>query len=593
MEITDNQPWTGVSSAHRGVAVTRVTPVTIVPAFKIARVASAAGWILIALALTVLSGWALGIPILTSMSPGLATMKPNTAVAFLLAGLVLVRRVGRDSFFYSLGVAALGIVTLIEYILNSNLGVDQTLFRDVTSYVLPGRMSQITAVGFTLLGPALVLMKSRSSRGREIGRCLGLVVAAVGAIALLGYSYDTRALYQVRPYSSTALHTAIGFVIAGIGVQFTTPAEGIVFHIHADNAGGTMLRQLLPAALFVPYLLGFMAWTAHKHLGWQMGFTLAILVAATMLCMIITMVVNARRLEQEDLALREMNRTLDERVKERTAELAAEMREHERIQAMVDAQRAQMIAAAKLTSLGEMAGGLAHEINSPLNIIQARASDLQEIAELGSPVEPRNVLKATRSILRTSQRIMSVVRGLRIFARDGRADPFETTSVQAIVDDTLALCRERFAAYGISVEINGLDSDTTIDCQRVQISQVLLNLLNNAFDAVHSMTKKWIRVEVSTAADCLSIAVTDSGPGIPSEIAEKAMQPFFTTKPIGKGTGLGLSISNAIAEAHHGRLWIDSRGPNTRIVLSLPRSHSSRTEGTNHEQPDKQDAAVC
>jgi C4-dicarboxylate-specific signal transduction histidine kinase len=324
-----------------------------------------------------------------------------------------------------------------------------------------------------------------------------------------------------------------------------------------------------------------------------MGFSLALVVAATVLCLIVTMLINARRLEREDLALREMNRTLDERVAQRTEELAAQIQERERIQAVLDSQRAQMIAASKLTSLGEMAGGLAHEINSPLNIIQARASDLQEIAQAGSSLDSSNVVKATVSILRTSERIMAVVRGLRTFARDGRADPFERTSVQTIVDDTLALCRERFSASGITVEVHGLQPDLSIDCQRVQISQVLLNLLNNAFDAVQCLTNKWIRVEVSTDADSLSIAVTDSGRGIPREIAEKAMQPFFTTKPVGKGTGLGLSISNAIAEAHHGRVWIDSRGPNTRIVLSVPRTYYSHAEGTNHGQADKQNAAVC
>jgi signal transduction histidine kinase len=117
--------------------------------------------------------------------------------------------------------------------------------------------------------------------------------------------------------------------------------------------------------------------------------------------------------------------------------------------------------------------------------------------------------------------------------------------------------------------------------------------VNNAFDAVQPLTSKWIRVEVSTDADSLSIAVIDSGRGIPREIAERAMQPFFTTKPVGKGTGLGLSISNAIAEAHHGRVWIDSRGPNTCIVLSVPRTHSSHAEGTDHGQAKKQNAAVC
>lgn len=581
------------TSGVSGVLVsTATTP--ILSDSKVSRLASVAGWVLIGLALSVLSGWAFRVPVLMSVWPGLATMKPNTAAAFLLTGLALVRRNGRDLGFYSLAVAVVGTLTLVEYISKSNFGIDELLFGDPYSRIDPGRMSQITSVGFTLMGPALALMTSRSSSARTAARWLSAVVGCLGFIATLGYSYDTQALYQVRPYSSVALHTAIGFVIAALGVQCANPAEGLISHVHADTAGGTMLRQLLPAALLVPYLLGFIAWLAHKRFGWEMGFSLALVVAATMLCLIVTMLINARRLEREDLALREMNRTLDERVVQRTQELAAQIQERERIQAILDSQRAQMIAASKLTSLGEMAGGLAHEINSPLNIIQARASDLQEIAQSGSgsPVDSNNVLKATGSILRTSERIMAVVRGLRTFARDGRADPFERTSVQTIVEDTLALCRERFAACGIGVEVSGLQSDLTIECQRVQISQVLLNLLNNAFDAVQSLTNKWIRVEVSIDAEYLSIAVTDSGRGIPREIAEKAMQPFFTTKPVGKGTGLGLSISNAIAEAHHGRVWIDSRGPNTRIVLTVPRTHFSHAEGTSHERAEKQNAAV-
>ena len=121
---------------------------------------------------------------------------------------------------------------------------------------------------------------------------------------------------------------------------------------------------------------------------------------------------------------------------------------------------------------------------------------------------------------------------------------------------------------------------------------MLLNLLNNAFDAVQALPEKWVRVMVSEEGDSVNISVTDSGRGIPREIADKAMQPFFTTKPVGKGTGLGLSISNAIVEAHHGRLWIDSRGPNTRIILSLSRRHAP-AEGDDHERSQEQDPAVC
>jgi PAS domain S-box-containing protein len=272
---------------------------------RVAQVASGAGWILVALALIVLSGWMFSVPGLTRVIPGLASMKPNTALAFLLAGLALLRRNHRDLPFYSFGVLAIGMVTLVEYLSNSDFGIDQMLFRDPYSAIAPGRMSQVTSMGLTLLGLALAFMKSRSETGRQMSRGFGLAAGALGVIALLGYSYDTQALYQVRPYTSVALHTAIAFVIAALGVQCASPEEGIIDHIHADSAGGAMLRRLLPAALLVPYLLGFTVWIAHKQLGWETGFSLSLVVASIMLCMVTLMLFNAKRLDREQLALRE------------------------------------------------------------------------------------------------------------------------------------------------------------------------------------------------------------------------------------------------------------------------------------------------
>jgi PAS domain S-box-containing protein len=279
---------------------------------SVANIASGTGWILLALGLIVLSGWAFKVSVLTSLGPGLATMKPNTAAAFMLAGLALIRGNQADHVYYSIGVFTIGVVTLIEY-LSNDFGVDQLLFHDLESPIYPGRMSQVTSVGFTVLGPALAQMNARSEISRRTSRSLGLLAGSLGFIALLGYSYDTRALYQVRPYTSVALHIAVAFLIASLGVQCANSTEGIVCRIRGNSTGGAMLRQLLPAALLVPYLFGFAVWVAHKHLGWEMGFALALFVAATMSCLVTVMLLNARHLDKEELARRERNRELQER----------------------------------------------------------------------------------------------------------------------------------------------------------------------------------------------------------------------------------------------------------------------------------------
>lgn len=289
----------------RGFVSTTLAPPAAVPESTVERVASAAGWILSALALAVLCGWVLHVSELINLVPGQVSMKPNTAIAFLLAGLALLRRNHRDRSFYGLAIMVIGVATLVEYLFHFDLGIDQLLFQDPSPGIYPGRMSQLTSIGFSFLGASLALMRAASEKARRISRGLALLAGAFGVVVILGYSYDTRALYQVRPYASVALHTALGFVIAVLGVYCANPGEGLVVRIHADTAGGSMLRRLLPAALLVPYLLGFIVWIAQRHLRWEIGSSLALVVASVMLCLIVIMVFNAKRLEREELAVRE------------------------------------------------------------------------------------------------------------------------------------------------------------------------------------------------------------------------------------------------------------------------------------------------
>jgi signal transduction histidine kinase len=113
-------------------------------------------------------------------------------------------------------------------------------------------------------------------------------------------------------------------------------------------------------------------------------------------------------------------------------------------------------------------------------------------------------------------------------------------------------------------------------CRPTQISQVILNLLNNAFDAVKALNEKWVLLEVAClGTDWIQIRVTDSGAGIAESLATKIMEPFFTTKEIGKGTGLGLSISKGIVETHGGRFFLDRSFTHTSFVIEFPVSKAS------------------
>lgn len=276
-----------------------------------------------------------------------------------------------------------------------------------------------------------------------------------------------------------------------------------------------------------------------------------------------------RTIAQQQMRLQETMASIEEQVAIRTEELQASRN-------TILEQQESLINVSKMSALGEMAGGIAHEINTPLGVIQMRSDQLLDACREGD-LKNEDLLMGLISIGQTVTRISKVINGLRTFAREGRQDSLELYSTFTLVEETFNLCRERFNSYGVALEFISV-GEAYIYCRPTQIAQVLLNLLNNSFDAVQNLEEKWVRVEVAEGPQYITLTVIDSGLGIPSEIQSKVLQPFFTTKEPGKGTGLGLSISQGLVESHGGHLYIDNSRPNTSIAFQLPKAVPERSE---------------
>lgn len=230
-----------------------------------------------------------------------------------------------------------------------------------------------------------------------------------------------------------------------------------------------------------------------------------------------------------------------------------------------------LLQSAKMASLGEMAGGIAHEINTPLAVNKLLVG--QVIEELSAEiVDTERIHSYALKIDSTVDRIAGIVQTLRRYSRSAEGDAMVTTSVENIVKDVVGLCEQRFHNGGVEFSVT-LPNDAFLDCRPVEISQVFLNLLSNAFDAVEQLAEKWIQLVIADAGNSIEITVTDSGSGIASAVAAKIFQPFFTTKDVGRGTGLGLSISLKIVQNHGGTFRLDPTCPNTRFVISLPKQN--------------------
>lgn len=224
---------------------------------------------------------------------------------------------------------------------------------------------------------------------------------------------------------------------------------------------------------------------------------------------------------------------------------------------------------AKMAALGEMAGGVAHEIMNPLAVLQLLSKKINRESQQPQ-INPEVLKDASSKINSTVQRVAKIVLGLKSYSRNDSADKMEASTASALIEDTLAFCYESFKNGSIKVNIENLSQESTVLCHKAQVSQIILNLLHNAKDAMEEMEEKLIHIKTYTEESSLLISVEDSGPGVPLEIRHRIMQTFFTTKKVGKGTGLGLSISKTIAEKHGGSLYLDESSRGNRFILKLP-----------------------
>lgn len=232
-----------------------------------------------------------------------------------------------------------------------------------------------------------------------------------------------------------------------------------------------------------------------------------------------------------------------------------------------------LVKQSKMASLGEMAAEIAHEVNNPLMIIQGKAQIL--IGKLKSQkFDLESIQKDLEQIETNCVRIDKIIKSLKSVTRKADLDPFENVSMLSLVDEAFQISFVRFSKKNLSLIIS-CDSQINVKSQisgrPSEIVQVLVNLLNNSYDAIQDQESGWAKINVTSKKSFYLIEVTDSGPEIQPDIAQKMMEPFYTTKSAGKGTGLGLSVSKQIIRNHGGELYYDPARPHTCFVFTIPK----------------------
>ncbi len=223
---------------------------------------------------------------------------------------------------------------------------------------------------------------------------------------------------------------------------------------------------------------------------------------------------------------------------------------------------AQLIQSAKLAAVGQLAAGVAHEMNSPLGAVKVAISQATRLLE----TRPERSKQHLETAIGSLERAQEIVARLLYYAREG-SRVLSDVDLNQVAQDSLEMVRHSYNEAGISLETR-LGQLPVVRANAGELQQVVLNLLVNARDAAKG------KVVLSTAAQesCVELRVEDDGAGVAPDVRDKIFDPFFTTKPVGRGTGLGLSVSLQIVRQHEGELLLEPEAPGGSFLLRLRRS---------------------
>ncbi len=255
---------------------------------------------------------------------------------------------------------------------------------------------------------------------------------------------------------------------------------------------------------------------------------------------------------------------LEEDREQQRLELGKRVRELRHAYEELKSMQNQLLQAEKMASIGLLASSLAHELDTPLATISGYCELLAE------DIHDERLLGRIKIISEQIIKCQKTIRNLLDFSRKSTCEK-KLCNIHHLINNTLLLVEHRLKIHKINLRKTFDNNVPPLLVDGNQIQQVILNLVNNAVDAMHQGGDMFIETRLNKEAKSVEVAFEDNGVGISSEDQRRVFEPFFTTKEPGKGTGLGLSICNNIISAHNGKITLESRvGSDTRFIISLP-----------------------
>jgi len=527
-----------------------------------------------------LVGWAVGNEMLKGAYASNINIKTNTAIALLLSGLsllLLARRPPRNAFRTWLGrilavaVIVIGLATLSEHVFGWNLGIDEYLFPEgagIAATQSPNRMGPPASICFSLLGAALLLLDWRTRSGKAPSQYLPLAALVIAFLPFLGYVYGDHDLYGVAKYTAIALSTAICLILLSLAVIFARCDAGPARLLAAEDAGGIVVRRLLPATIIIPIALGWLRLVVQDLGLYEAQFGTSLLTLTFIGVFSVLIWWNGAALSRLSAAR--------ERAEAAERELSA------RLLIALDGERDARERAEKANrTKDEFLATLSHELRTPLNAILGWAQVLAHKERRDQDLD-RGLEAIERNSRLQARLIEDLLDMSRIVSGKIRLD-FREVALDQIVEAALVAIAPSASAKGVTVGRGEIDPAVRpIHGDSERIHQILWNLLSNAVK--FTPPGGTARVSLRRADSGVEIIVSDNGIGIPPALLTKVFDQFLqadasTTRRQG-GLGLGLSIARSLAKLHGGSITAasDGEGKGASFTVRLPMVSPIRIE---------------
>lgn len=498
-----------------------------------------------------LVGWQFNITALKSVSADFISIKPNTALSLILAALslLMIQSSVPRHFTYRLSktlsiiVILLSGATLLEYLTGWNPGLDALLFKEAPGAfetLMPGRMEPITAGNLILLGLALFSITPKKFKQHPLSHLLAFPIALVSLLPLIAYLYGARFEVGIGAFSAMAPQTAFCFLLMACAISLTHLNHDLAAVLVSDGPGGSMSRRILPAAILIPLLFGWLR-VFGERAGWiSTEYGTALFTTANIAGFLLVVWIQSVAMQRNEIRRRSLQQKHD------ALRIQGELRD-------------------------QFVAMLSHDLRNP---ITAASSCAQLIRRNPTKIEftTANAEKIIESLARGDRMIQDMLEVTRIRA----GHPMQIAVIDCDISAIARSTAHEFAMlHGDRFQFDG-EKEIIGQWDPIAIRRGMENLCNNALK--YGAPESPILIRAEHAGDRIQLSVLNQGAAISSEDQKTLFEPFqraSTAMNKGKkGWGLGLALVRGIAEAHGGRVFVESSPEKgTRFTIELPGRH--------------------